>query len=113
MMKDINFTETVKSIRNRTTRLDHEGDYWTEYEKEKLKNRFHEGAGITEIAIEMQRTEPAVIQQIEKMDLYQRKENPTRLRFSGKEPHCLCKDCKQPQSSCPRCNAVSEKREDG
>ena len=30
MMNDTNYRETVQSMRNRTTRMDREGDYWTE-----------------------------------------------------------------------------------
>ncbi len=34
MMTDTNYRETVQSMRNRTTRLDREGDYWNDDEKE-------------------------------------------------------------------------------
>ena len=38
MMTDMNYREAVQSMRNRTTRLDREGDYWNDDEKEKLRS---------------------------------------------------------------------------
>lgn len=69
------FQESVRSMRNQTLRADRAGDYWTDDEKNRLKTLFDSGVGITEIALELGRTEPAVYQQIEKMDLYGRKQN--------------------------------------
>ena len=89
MLNDLNVTETIKNMRRRTTRLEREGDYWTESDKKELESLFIAGYGISEIAIQLQRTEPAVFQQIEKMDLYQRKEYPTR-RKRTKPPVVPC-----------------------
>ncbi len=75
-MGEKEFTESVKSLRKRTKKLEHEGDYWTQEKREKLTQMLDvELKGITDIAILLQRTEPAVAQQIEKLDLHQRKEN--------------------------------------
>ena len=107
MINDTNYREAVQSMRNRTTRLDREGDYWTDDEKEKLRFLFNNGEGIKEIAIQLQRSEPAVMQQIEKMDLYNRKENPRRCRSAPKMPHCLCEDCQLDRAFCPHCTACA------
>lgn len=64
------FQESVRSMRNQTLRADRAGDYWTDDEKNRLRILFDSGVGITEIALELGRTEPAVYQQIEKLDLY-------------------------------------------
>ena len=112
MIMEQNFSETVIAMRSRTTRLEHEGDYWSEEEKERLARLFEQGVGISEIAVLLQRTEPAVIQQIEKMDLYQRREYPARRRNEAKPPVCLCKDCKLDRSCCPRCNQYLAAKED-
>ena len=66
-------TEGVINMRRRTVRLDREGDYWTDEEKQKLVQKFMEGEGITAIALELQRSESAIYQMIEKLDLYNRK----------------------------------------
>ena len=65
-MHEYDIYEAVTSMRNHTVRMDREGDYWTEEEKEQLVKLFREGEGITAIAIRLQRTEPAIMQQIEK-----------------------------------------------
>ncbi len=101
------YTESVKNMRKRTVRLDREGDYWTEEERCELRKKFDEGEGITAIALALQRTESAIIQQIEIMDLFERKKkNPT-----PKEPRCLCTNCKVDPASCPfkdRCPRYQE-----
>ena len=66
------FQESVRSMRNQTLRADRAGDYWTDDEKNRLRILFDNGVGITEIALELGQTEPAVYQQIEKLDLYGR-----------------------------------------
>lgn len=91
-------TESVKNMRNRTVRLDREGDYWTEEEREALVHKFREGEGITAMALEFQRTESAVIQQIEVLDLFGRKKKNT----TPKQPCCLCANCKLDPALCPR-----------
>lgn len=102
MITNQEYLETVKSMRKRTTRLDHEGDYWTQEEREKLVVLFDSGEGITDIAVQLQRTEPAVFRQIEKLDLYKRKENPVRHRDQFKPRGCLCDRCRIDVTSCPR-----------
>lgn len=107
-MREYEIYEAVTSMRNRTVRMDREGDYWTEEEKEQLVKLFREGEGITAIAIRLQRTEPAIMQQIEKMDLYRRKEAPVRKKAEPKPPTCLCVNCQLDPASCPRCGACQQ-----
>ena len=75
--------ETIIAMRNREIRLNREGEYWTGEEKEQLRTMFEAGFGITKIAYILCRTEPAVYQQIESMDLYNRKANPQRRRLQS------------------------------
>lgn len=89
--------ESVKNMRNRTVRLDREGDYWTAEEREILVQKFQEGEGITAMALQLQRTESAIIQQIEALDLFGRK----KKNSSTKLPRCLCSDCKLDPALCP------------
>jgi len=95
-----NSTEMIKSLRNRTARLEHEGDYWTAEENELLKKLFYDFTGITEIALILQRTEPAVMQQIEKLDLFCRKTNPKRQK-KQKKHYCPCEKCQYTRNTCP------------
>ena len=91
MNSNVDNKVAVKNLRNRTIRLDREGDYWTDEEIEELHNMFYDGAGITEIAMTLQRTEPAIFQQINKCDLY-RSQSPLRKR-SKKSMTCKCSTC--------------------
>lgn len=102
-MNDYGLEEAIKNMRNRGIRLGREGDIWSQDEKGRLEELFYEGVGISEIAIRLQRTEPAVIQQIEKMDLYQRKSYPKRRRPFARPGGCLCQQCTADRSSCPLC----------
>lgn len=97
--------EMIRRHRNGTIRFDREGEVWRDDEKRKVKIMFEEGYGISEIAIDVGRTEPAVMQQIEKMDLYQRALNPRRHKSTSKTPVCLCGSCSLHPSACPRCEA--------
>lgn len=96
MFRD-DYTESVKNMRNRTVRLDRHGDYWTAEEKQTLIQKFNEGEGITAMALALQRTESAVIQQIEALDLFGRKKKIS----SPKQPCCLCANCKLDPAACP------------
>ena len=72
---------------------------------------FDSGVGITEIALELGRTEPAVYQQIEKLDLYGRKQNPQRQRNGKKPPECLCGRCGNDPALCPLRKQCTAKKE--
>lgn len=106
------FQESVRSMCHQTLRADRAGDYWTDDEKNRLRILFDSGVGITEIALELGRTEPAVYQQIEKLDLYGRKQNPQRQRNDKKPPECLCGRCGNDPTSCPlrmQCSVAKER----
>ena len=96
-------TEGVINMRRRTVRLDREGDYWTDEEKQKLVQKFLEGEGITAIALELQRSEPAIFQMIEKLDLFNRKSQSQRRKSLSKPPACLCTNCRVDPACCPNC----------
>ncbi|MEQ2619465.1 relaxase/mobilization nuclease domain-containing protein [Hominicoprocola fusiformis] len=77
----------------------------------RLRILFDSGVGITEIALELGRTEPAVYQQIEKLDLYGRKQNPQRQRSGKKPPECLCDRCGNDPALCPLRKQCTAKKE--
>lgn len=109
-MDDQGVRETIQNLRNRGGRLEREGDCWSQDEKDRLSEMFYAGIGISEIAIRLQRTEPAIFQQMEKQDLYRRKDWPKRRKSVKKEPECYCKNCEVDPNLCPRCKecAVTE-----
>lgn len=101
IQKDNERAERIRAMRRRTALAERQREYWTQEEKEQLKRLFEAGIGISEIALELKRTEEAVMQQIHTMNLYERVRRPNR----GKKSECLCKKCLKHQecdrSSCP------------
>ena len=90
--------------------LDNGGQIWTETDKQTAEKLFHSGAGITEIALEMKRSETAIMQQLVKEKLFQ---NETKSRTRTKRAQmCLCpscanyESCKQEQDQ--RCGKMNE-----
>lgn len=79
--------DLVIAVRRGEVKLAQEGKYHTQDEFDKVSLLFKKGQGITEIALEIQRTELATIQIVEKLDLFERKRslsadgsiNPVRL----------------------------------
>lgn len=71
--------------------LDNDGQYWSEKDKKQLEKLFAEGAGITEIALELKRSEPAIVQMLIKGD-YFRTEIKSRNR-SNRGRRCICGRC--------------------
>ena len=108
MNSELNQKETVQSMRRKTCKLEREGDYWTEEDKELLYTLFESGVGITEIAITLQRTEPAVIQQIEKMNLYNRGKYIPKKKHIGSYG-CQCSSCPHGPRDSASCQTVSSR----
>ena len=96
------FQEAIRSMRNNESQLERAGDYWSDDEREHLKQMFDAGIGISEMALRLQRTELAVTQQIEGMDLYQRKDRPRRRKGACRSCKCYCPTCEVDEQHCPR-----------
>ena len=101
MMDQEKYREAVRTVRRSPALLERRGEYWSNEDKEKVDNLFNQGVGITEIAMILQRSESAVMQQIEKQALYDRKLYPTRQRNSPVLSKCLCEVCVADSALCP------------
>jgi hypothetical protein len=63
------------------------------------------------IAVALHRSEPAIMQEIEKLDLYDRKANPRRQR-TARQAGCLCGRCGNDPALCSfrgQCSAAKER----
>ncbi len=92
--------QLLKTFRDGQMIPERAGEYWGNDEREKLIDLFCSGVGISQIALELQRSEMAVIQQLITSKLLtspgtQRSRRPPK-------PHCLCENC-QLCGSCHRC----------
>ena len=75
--------------------------------------KFNDDIGITEIAVILKRLETAIMQQIEKQDLYGRRLYPARQKNCSEQPKCLCDNCMADAALCPlrsgcRCSREGE-----
>ncbi len=113
MMRENLKNTLIKSMRANAVALERAGDYWTAEERDKLRTMFDDGTGISEMALILQRTEHAVTQQVEKLDLYRRKEYPQRNRNPMKAQSCLCGTCQLDRTLCPRYKDCLSDQEDG
>ncbi|MCD8354674.1 MAG: hypothetical protein LUC47_10240 [Clostridiales bacterium] len=91
-MSENDFRESIKLMRSRTGQLDREGNYWSEDEHRHLEHLFWKGVGISEMAVLLQRTEMAVMQQIDKMGLSCARQKRSNRRDKNV---CQCIYCKQ------------------
>ena len=103
-MNDEELKSKTISMRTGVLKMKRDRDYWTDEERQILRERFEAGVGINEIAIELERSEAAVYQQVEQLSLYQRNPFASRKRKQKvKEPACLCDNCTCDRTLCPRC----------
>ena len=99
--------QAIIDLRTHKKRPEREGDFWSSDERENLSQFFMDGFDISEIALQLERSETAIIQQIEKLDLYNRTLVPKRKKRS-KDDSCHCGTCTADKKDCPRCQADKE-----
>lgn len=90
--------DAIRNMRKLPYAQDRDRDFWTEDERNQLREMFDTGEDLSEIALVLQRTEFAVCQQATSMGLCVRKRRTKNERSVFK---CLCKKCTADQSDCP------------
>lgn len=104
--------QKIIAMRSGELVLNRESQCWTDDERKRLKRYFESGEGITDIAIMLERSETAILQQIEHMKLRERNIATSRRSSKGNVPsECLCKYCERDPALCPRCKDYKKKRE--
>ena len=86
-----NKQDLLIALRNGEIPSERSGEYWEEGEKKKLEQMFWAGVGISEIAVDLQRSENAVIQQLLLMRVLTPRQS---MRQSGDR-----------RKRCPRCHS--------
>lgn len=82
----------LMTMRINGTGLDHDGWYWKPEDRTQLLQMFYEGMGISEIALTMKRSEPAIMQQLCKEECF-RNEVKKRNRKKKLKNRCRCGEC--------------------
>ena len=96
----------TRAMRNGEMKMRREGCYWSPEEDEVVLFKFYKlYETTTQIAIEHERKESAIIQRIGILDAqrYGNQKRPNRRRNTPDPPGCLCKNCTVDRSFCPRC----------
>lgn len=80
--------EQVIAIRQQIVSNERHREYWSDDEKDKLKEMFYAGTGITEMALELHRSEMAIVNQLNALSLFRSCRAPKRQK-----KECLCPGC--------------------
>lgn len=88
MYEENNQRELLMAIRSGDLPSERSKEYWSDHEREELKRLYESGVGISEIALLLQRSENAVVQQLVAMGLLT---PPGKQRAkTPKPPKCHC-----------------------
>lgn len=104
MSENMSQNDMLAALRRGDITSERSKEYWSEEEREYIKKRYLAGVGISQIALELQRSENAVVQQLIAMKLLTPPGN--HRQRSPKAQRCLCPRCRE--SECPYFN-----KEDG
>ena len=88
-----NCREELIALRKGTKVPDHSGDYWSPEDLQALEDRFWNGDSLSEIALEMGRSEAATNQQVIKMGLMAGQCKPRNRSKTKQTAECLCFVC--------------------
>ena len=87
------------ALRNGDLAAENANEYWSEEDSRKAKKMFEEGYGISDIALELKRTEVSVTCHLQNQGLFAKQCRPRMKSAKSKNAVCLCKDCKV--KNCP------------
>ena len=104
------------ALRTGTKPAERSGEYWSEEDSALLRQLYAEGVGISEIALQLGRSEGAVCQQLTKMGLLTPQgRHRTRKKEADETtewpdgclcPHCSVKACQNCGKECPHAGTV-------
>ena len=83
--------QLTKAIREGQVIPERSREYWGDDEQEKMTSLYNSGVGISQISLELQRSEMAVVQQLMTAGLLT-SPGASRTR-KGTAPKCLCEKC--------------------
>ena len=99
--------EKIRELRNNAAASEHNKAYWSKDNDKKLREMYAEGYGISEMAIEMGRTENSIAKRIKDLKL-----DAKRYRIKEKRQKvsdCLCSACERYRSNlCSRAVGKAE-----
>ena len=111
-MNDQEINNKTIAMRNGEITMKRDREYWTDEERITASLRYAAGVPLNEIAIDLERSEGAVYQQVVQMKLHCIPPEKARKRRSEpRESTCLCSSCTCDRSLCPLCDAYKSMQE--
>ena len=103
-MSELTKKDKAKAMRSGKMKMAKEGCVWTIEDDLLLRDMFEDGDDVLDMALMLERKEPAVQQRIDQLELYSKqKRTRTKKKIPADPPGCLCKDCKVDKTLYPRC----------
>lgn len=99
--------QKIINLRRRLVKPAREGEIWSEEELNKLFVQYSDGTEITEIALDLERSEYAIFQQIAKNKLNQ----CNRRNIKDRKTYCKCVECICDKAHCPKYNSSKSEKE--
>lgn len=93
--------EQIIAIRQQLISNERHREYWSDEEKNQLRDMFENGIGITEMALMLQRSEMAIVNQLNALGLFRKCRAPKKVK-----KECLCSQCSHYGECTNACKAV-------
>lgn len=100
MYEITNSRQILQAIRSGELKPERDREYWSTEERETLCNLYDSGEDISQIALQLQRSENSINQQLASLDKFNPCKSP-RVRRRHLYPRCLCTQCTVSSHDCP------------
>ena len=112
-MSELTKKDKAKAMRSGKMKMAKEGCVWTIEDDLLLRDMFEGGEDVLDMALMLERKEPAVQQRIDQLGLYlKQKRTRTKKEIPADPPGCLCSVCTLDRSLCPRCEHYHGNKEE-
>lgn len=113
-MNEPSFQEKIIALRFQGEGMENDGAYWTEADRRYLIEEYVNGMSISHLAINLHRSEGAIMQQMIQEGLVVTPEGKRRNRRPKTDPCCdsckMIEDCAKLKSKCPKLKAIVEEK---
>lgn len=98
-MSENNIIETIIGMRTGVIKPEHENCYWSDFDNSLLITNYNNGAGISELAVLLNRSEQAIYQRLRALGFFERycKHRHHEKKMEEQclyDANCLCNECK-------------------
>ena len=108
-----NIAERIHSLRTGQELPKNRNEYWSKEQNKQLMKLFEDDAGLTEMALDLGRTEVSIVFRLLSMGAFLPQSRPRRPNKNQSEkngcrcPGCICKDCE----NCGKDHFLAEERQ--